>query len=103
MPVIDYRSCSEATAMPAMDPSSASNAFSQSMPIPEALDHPTAHGVVADGKCDRRERDSQRGELRRHVRPPLTHVNGYRQSVHENTLSKRRCDFCVPTQCQICV
>ena len=89
--------------MPAMDPSSASNAFAQSMPIPGALDHPTAQGVVADGKCDRRERDSQRGELHRYVRPPLTRINGYRQPVHEDALSKRRCNPRVPTQYQTCV
>ncbi len=62
-----------------------------------ALDHPVAHGVVADRERDEVDVGASLDEKRRHVRPPLAHVNGYRHLIHEQALSKRKRAPCVPT------
>jgi len=52
-----------------------------------AFDDPIANGVVPDRECDARNRHAERRQGLWYVRSPLTHVNGYRHSIHERRLS----------------
>ena len=51
------------------------------------LDDPPADRIVADREGHDLDLSPYLDQKLRHTGSPLTHVNGYRQSVHENALS----------------